>query len=84
MYVDDILVTSTHTAHLLTLIKHLQVEFPLKDLGELSYFLGIHDDMKVSIYPNQSIFLTSFTELTWLVPNHPPHQLPWAPNFLNI
>ena len=24
------------------MIKHLQSDFPLKDLGELSYFLGVH------------------------------------------
>ena len=42
IYVDDILVTSTHTSHMLHLIKHLQSNFPLKDLGELSYFLSAH------------------------------------------
>lgn len=42
IYVDDILVTGTHTSHMLHLIKHLQSDFPLKDLGELSYFLGVH------------------------------------------
>ena len=43
VYVDDILVTGTHSSHISTLIRTLQQEFPLKDLGALSYFLGIHD-----------------------------------------
>uniref|UniRef100_A0A2N9EVL6 Integrase catalytic domain-containing protein n=1 Tax=Fagus sylvatica TaxID=28930 RepID=A0A2N9EVL6_FAGSY len=42
IYVDDILVTGTHPSHMLTVIQQLQSEFPLKDLGPLSYFLGIH------------------------------------------
>ena len=42
IYVDDILVTGTHPSHMLTMIQQLQSEFPLKDLGPLSYFLGIH------------------------------------------
>uniref|UniRef100_A0A2N9I1W1 Integrase catalytic domain-containing protein n=1 Tax=Fagus sylvatica TaxID=28930 RepID=A0A2N9I1W1_FAGSY len=42
VYVDDILVTGTHSSHISTLIRTLQQEFPLKDLGALSYFLGIH------------------------------------------
>ena len=42
IYVDDILVTGTHLSHILTLIKTLQTEYPLKDLGSLSYFLGVH------------------------------------------
>ena len=42
IYVDDILVIGTHTSHMLHLIKHLQSNFPLNDLSELSYFLGVH------------------------------------------
>jgi hypothetical protein len=42
IYVDDILVTRTHSSHIVTLIQTLQSEFPLKDLGSLSYFLGVH------------------------------------------
>jgi hypothetical protein len=42
VYVDDMLVTGTHPTHVSTLIWTLQQEFPLKDLGAFSYFLGIH------------------------------------------
>jgi hypothetical protein len=41
VYVDDILITGTHPAIIQSIIAKLQTEFPLKDLGPLSYFLGI-------------------------------------------
>lgn len=41
IYVDDIIVTGTHFNVISAQIFHLQQEFPLKDLGFLSFFLGI-------------------------------------------
>lgn len=41
IYVDDIILTGTHPALIQSLISRMQHEFPLKDLGPLSYFLGI-------------------------------------------
>jgi len=41
IYVDDILITGTHSSVIVTLLAKLQTDFALKDLGELSYFLGI-------------------------------------------
>jgi hypothetical protein len=41
VYVDDILITCTHQSIFSSLITQLQQEFPLKDLGPLSFFLGI-------------------------------------------
>ena len=41
VYVDDIILTSTHTLVMNFLIYRMQQEFPLKDLGPLSFFLGI-------------------------------------------
>jgi len=41
IYVDDIIVTGTHLHLIRGLISRLQQEFPAKDLGPLSYFLGI-------------------------------------------
>ncbi|RVW72812.1 Retrovirus-related Pol polyprotein from transposon RE1 [Vitis vinifera] len=38
---DDILVTGSNAEVVTTLIKQLDVEFSLKDLGEITYFLGI-------------------------------------------
>jgi hypothetical protein len=41
VYVDDILVTSNDQDFITTLISQLQLEFAIKDLGQLTYFLGI-------------------------------------------
>ena len=41
IYVDDIIVTGTHLEFNNSLISRLQLEFPLKDIGPLSFFLGI-------------------------------------------
>jgi hypothetical protein len=42
IYVDDIIITETDVSIIKSLIQGLQEEFKLKDLGNLSYFLGIH------------------------------------------
>ena len=41
MYVDDIIVTGSCSAKVQQVIQDMQQTFALKDLGELSYFLGI-------------------------------------------
>jgi hypothetical protein len=41
IYVDDIIVTSSSEKATTALLKDLQDEFVLKDLGDLNYFLGI-------------------------------------------
>jgi hypothetical protein len=41
VYVDDIVLTGTHSTFLASLTQRLQTEFALKDLGPLGYFLGI-------------------------------------------
>jgi hypothetical protein len=41
VYVDDILVIGNNKAAISSFIHALQQEFPLKDLGELTFFLGI-------------------------------------------
>ena len=41
VYVDDIILTGTNTTILNDLKLHLHTVFSIKDLGELSYFLGI-------------------------------------------
>ena len=41
IYVDDIIVTSSSNEGVTTLLKDLNSEFALKDLGDLHYFLGI-------------------------------------------
>jgi histone deacetylase 1/2 len=41
VYVDDIIVTSNDDSTIFSIISKLQYEFVMKDLGDLSYFLGI-------------------------------------------
>ena len=41
VYIDDILVTSNVWPFIDELISNLQLDFPMKDLRQLSYFLGI-------------------------------------------
>lgn len=41
IYVDDILVTGSHSSLISNFINALRVSFPVKDLGLLHYFLGI-------------------------------------------
>jgi Reverse transcriptase (RNA-dependent DNA polymerase) len=47
VYVDDIVLTGSHPHLLSHLVSTLQHSFALKDLGPLTYFLGI----KVTSYP---------------------------------
>jgi len=42
VYVDDIIVIGNNISAINGLISSLQAEFKLKDLGSLSYFLGVH------------------------------------------
>ena len=41
IYVDDIIITGTHPNMINKLVQTMQQEFPVKDLGSLSFFLGI-------------------------------------------
>jgi hypothetical protein len=41
IYVDDILITGFNISVINSLIHQLQRQFPLKDLGSLTFFLGI-------------------------------------------
>jgi uncharacterized protein (DUF2164 family) len=41
VYVDDIIITRNHNATIIELIAMLQLDFSMKDLGALNYFLGI-------------------------------------------
>ena len=53
IYVDDIILTSSSNSAIEALLKDLQCDFALKDLGNLHYFLGIEVKRK-----NNGILLT--------------------------
>ena len=58
IYIDDIIITSSHLSGINDLISSLQAEFKLKDLGNLSYFLGIHVHRTTTgLYLNQSKYI---------------------------
>jgi hypothetical protein len=59
IYVDDILVSSNSPSIVSGLIHHLQWDFAVKDLGPLSYFLGIQATrLPHTLYLNQSKYIT--------------------------
>ncbi|XP_028057635.1 uncharacterized protein LOC114261559 [Camellia sinensis] len=41
VYVDDILVTGSNSSHIDSLIAHMHIVFAMKELGNISYFLGV-------------------------------------------
>ena len=41
IYVDDLIITGNNSDSIALLKKNLQLQFPIKDLGKLKYFLGI-------------------------------------------
>ena len=41
IYVDDIIIIGTHLDMINTLVQLMKKEFPVKDLGSLTFFLGI-------------------------------------------
>jgi hypothetical protein len=41
IYVNDIIITASESAVIDELLNHLKVDFVVKDLGQLSFFLGI-------------------------------------------
>jgi histone deacetylase 1/2 len=41
VYVDDIIIASSSQEAVTTLLRDLEKDFAIKDLGELHYFLGI-------------------------------------------
>lgn len=65
IYVDDILVTGSHSSSILGLIQSLQKEFKMKDLGDLSYFLGIHvHRTSTGMHLNQAKYIYTLLDRT--------------------
>ena len=59
VYVDDIIVTRSNSAKVQQVIQDMQKTFALKDLGELSYFLGIEVfKLQNGIHLSQAKYMT--------------------------
>lgn len=58
VYVNDIIITGDSKRHTQTLIQHLNQFFPLKDLGEMHYFLEIEVNHTTNgIFLNQGKYI---------------------------
>ncbi|KAM1217235.1 hypothetical protein ACFX2J_013437 [Malus domestica] len=58
VYVDDIIVTSPSSTHCNDVISKLNAQFPVKDLGDLHYFLGLEVQRSSSgIFIHQSKYI---------------------------
>jgi len=65
IYVDDILVSRNSSSAVSSLIAHLQRDFAVKDLGALSYFLGIQATrLPHALLLNQSKYVSDLLHRT--------------------
>jgi hypothetical protein len=68
IYVDDIIVTGTHSAVITSLISQLQTKFPVKDLGPLNFFLGIEAHRTPdSLHLSQGKYITDLLHRTCML-----------------
>lgn len=64
VYVDDIIIIGSSTTETQTLIAPLNADFPLKDLGDLHYFLGIEVNKTTDSSPiSTKIYIRSPEEI---------------------
>lgn len=63
VYVDDIIITGNSPSFIASLVKSLNNQFSLKDLGQLDYFLGI----EVTHMPNGSLILSQTKYIIYLL-----------------
>jgi hypothetical protein len=72
VYVDDILITGTHPQVIQSIIAQLQQEFSLKDLGPLSFFLGIQVTRDASgIHVCQTKYISELLHKTHMADSKP-------------
>lgn len=65
IYVDDILISGNNTSQILSLIAQLGTKFSMKDLGHLSYFLGMEIKCNSqAMYLSQSKYILDLLKKT--------------------
>lgn len=79
IYADDILVTGTHSSLIASFLAKLQLEFKVKDLGPLNYFLGIQArrDSK-GLHLRQSKYTGNLLHRTKII-GAKPYPSPFSP-----
>ena len=76
IYVDDIIVTGTHSESISQLILSLGHHFAIKDLGPLHYFLGIEVHcFASSLHLNQHKYITDLLTYTSITNSKSFHSL---------
>lgn len=75
LYVDDIILTGSSSKLIHDFINQLHVEFAMKDLGTLHYFLWIQVSSILSgLFLKQRMLLRSWREAACTSPNQSRHQ----------
>jgi hypothetical protein len=72
VYVDDIILTGNHPHTIQGIISKLQLDFALKDLGSLSYFLGIQATRdSAGLHLRQSKYILDLLDHTQMTESKP-------------
>jgi len=72
VYVDDIILTGNHKATISWILSKLKSDFAIKDLGELSYFLGIQATRDTSgLHLRQSKYIIDLLDRTQMTDSKP-------------
>jgi hypothetical protein len=72
VYVDDIILTGNHQPTIQCIVNKLQLDFALKDLGSLSYFLGIQATRdSVGLHLRQSKYILNLLDHTQMTGSKP-------------
>jgi len=72
VYVDDIIVTGNNDASMQSVIGKLQLDFAMKDLGSLSYFLGIQTTRdSTGIHLRQSKYIQDLLNRAGMIDSKP-------------
>ena len=84
IYVDDIILTGNHTPTILALKNYLHTTFSIKDLGALSFFLGMEICRTFAgiILSNTNSQGSYFNSLVLIYPKEPLLHCPHLANYI--